>query len=246
MTLWRLALAALVVLNLALLAYQSLGPSPQEKRMLEPGFRADWVEVQRPWLEPAATAQALVASSVAPKIDLQAGQAQLELAIENASNGSLGNRPVDLECRLWGPFLPGDQVRIEEALKPWGGQVTRTERQVPVGYVVYLPKAAVDSGQGMGQLAGKGITDAFYMNTPGPMQGTISLGLFREKLRAVQHRNELLAKGVEGVDIRERLGPVRVYFELRGSPAQAAELQQIYALNAKAELVNCPASQTPS
>ncbi|HEX4880308.1 MAG TPA: hypothetical protein VFV39_10720 [Limnobacter sp.] len=237
---WHVGLALLLLVNVALFFSQLLGVGSQLAHMEEPGLRADWVGIERPWAAPPpAGVAASAADAPAPKIDLKAGQAQLQDAIENASNGVFNNRPLGLECRMWGPFLPSDYVRTEEALRAWAGQVARLERQVAVGYVVYLPKPVVDSGQGMGQLAGKGIADAFYMNTPGPMQGTISLGLFRDRLRAVQHRAELQAKGIDGVEIRERLGPTRVFFELRGSPGQLGDLQQIYNLNPKAELQPC-------
>ncbi|HEX4918445.1 MAG TPA: hypothetical protein VFV43_11150 [Limnobacter sp.] len=241
---WHLGLIGLGVLNVLLLATHWWGVGNPGERMQEPGLRAEWVKLEKPWVQDQANeASVAPAQAPQPKIDLKAGQAQLEEAIESASNGVFNNQPLGPECRLWGPFLQSDYVRIEEALRGWPGQVSRMERQVPVGYVVYLPKSVVDAGQSMGQLAGKGITDSFYMNTPGPMQGTISLGLFRDRQRASQHQAELRAKGVLGVEIRERLGPTRVFFELRGSPAQMVELQQIYALNPKAELGACPQAQ---
>ncbi|HEX4843046.1 MAG TPA: hypothetical protein VFV57_05195 [Limnobacter sp.] len=242
MNLWRIGLIGLVIVNVLLLAAQLGGVGHPQMHMQEPGLRAEWVKLVQPWVqaEDATQSSSTAPQAQPPKIDLKAGQLELQEAIETASNGVFNNQALNLECRLWGPLLQGDDVRVQEALRDWPGQVDRLERQVPVGYVVYLPKSVVDAGQSMGQLAGKGVTDAFYMNTPGPMQGTISLGLFRDQQRAIQHQSELRAKGVLGVEIRERLGPTRIFFELRGSPTQVAELQQMYTLNPKGELKNCP------
>lgn len=79
----------------------------------------------------------------------------------------------------------------------------------------------------------------FYITTPGPLQGTISLGLFRDVERANVQRDDLIKRGVAGVQIRERLGPVRVFFELRGTPDQIKSVQSIFELNSKGELKAC-------
>lgn len=80
-----------------------------------------------------------------------------------------------------------------------------------MGYVVYLPQDIVNSGVGIEQLSGKGIADMFYITTPGPLQGTISLGLFRDLDRANVQKDDLTRRGIAGVQIRERLGPARVF-----------------------------------
>jgi hypothetical protein len=105
--------------------------------------------------------------------------------------------------------------------------------------VVYLPQDIVSSGVGLKQLSDKGIKDMFYITTPGPMQGTISLGLFRDLERATIQKEELESRGVAGVQIRERLGPVRVFFELRGTAEQITRVKSAFELNRKGELTAC-------
>ncbi|HEY1059886.1 MAG TPA: hypothetical protein VGE55_14265 [Limnobacter sp.] len=229
--------ALLALLNLAMFGWGLWTWLTPGTSISNPGWRSDWVQVEKPWEASAIQAEP---KAITPKIDVAKGQLELNSAIEAASKVPQ-MAPVMQACRQWGPFVPNEADRIAEALKTWPGQTRRTEREMPIGYVVYLPKAEVDRGVGLSQLAAKGVREMFYISAPGPMQGTISLGLFRDLTRARQQQADLVAKGVAGVDIRERLGPKRVYFELRGTAAQVGGLKAVYDLNPKGDLQDCPA-----
>lgn len=234
---WRALLGVLVVGNLGLLAWgMSDGGDPMQT-IEGPGLRSEWVTVERPWQQavdvnptPAATG---------PKINLKEGQAQLDSAIENASKQVFDDPAKNQQCLIWGPLLQSESARVQDSLGNWGGEAERVERQVPIGYVVFLPQDIVNSGVGIEQLSGKGIADMFYITTPGPLQGTISLGLFRDLDRANVQKADLARRGVDGVQIRERLGPVRIFFELRGTPEQIESVRSIFTLNRKGDLKVC-------
>ncbi len=236
------ALVGLLLLaNAGLVAWWVFGQATPGKAMSAPGLRAEWVAVERPWTDAMdlgnVVAQPLPAP--APKIDLKEGRASLDAAIETANQRVASNPLADVQCRLWGPLLQSDTTRVGDALEDWPGKKRRLERQVPIGFVVFLPQDIVSSGVGVEQLSDKGVKDMFYITTPGPLQGTISLGLFRDRTRANLQRDELLRRGVEGVEIRERLGPTRVFFELTGTTPQIDTLKAIYELNRRGELSPC-------
>ncbi|MCQ8895390.1 hypothetical protein NQT62_02925 [Limnobacter humi] len=236
--LWLIALTAA---NLSLLAWGASSWLVPGDSLVDAGWRSDWVQIEKPWeISVAPTA----AKAPKPKIDVVQSQRELDSAIEAAAQ-TPQLVPVMQVCRLWGPFVPNEADRIADALKTWPGQTRRTEREMPIGYVVYLPKAEVDRGLGLSQLAAKGVREMFYISAPGPMQGTISLGLFRDLTRARQQQADLVGKGVAGVEIRERLGPKRVYFELRGTAVQAGALRRVYELNPKGDLQDCPVPSAP-
>lgn len=234
---WRALLGLLIAANLGLLAWGFNGGGGNLKTIESPGLRAEWVSVERPWQQAVEVVRA--PTPVAPKINLKEGQAQLNSAIELASKQVFDDPKNNRECLVWGPLLQSESARVQDSLANWGGETDRLERQVPVGYVVYLPQDIVNSGVGIEQLSDKGIADMFYITTPGPLQGTISLGLFRDEDRANIQKEELARRGVDGVQIRERLGPVRVFFELRGVPDQIESVRAIFNLNRKGELKPC-------
>ena len=234
---WRALLGLFVAGNLGLLAWGLLGADGSTRAIEAPGLRAEWVTVERPWTQ--AVDVVLSPQPQAPKINLKQGQANLDSAIENASKQVLDDPKKNQQCRVCGPLLQSESARVQESLSNWNGNFERLEKQVPVGYVVYLPQEIVNSGVGIEQLSGKGITDMFYITTPGPLQGTISLGLFRDLDRANVQKDDLAKRGVAGVQIRERLGPARVFFELRGTPAQIETVESVFKLNRKGELKPC-------
>ena len=234
---WRVLLGALVVGNLGLLAWGLSGGADKKQTVDNPGLRSEWVAVERPWQQ--AVDVDLTQAPPAPKINLKEGQAQLDSAIETASKQVFEDPKSNQQCLIWGPLLQSESARVQDSLTNWGGETDRLERQVPIGYVVFLPQDIVNSGVGIEQLSGKGITDMFYITTPGPLQGTISLGLFRDLDRANVQKADLARRGVDGVQIRERLGPVRVFFELRGTSDQMESVRSIFTLNRKGDLKVC-------
>lgn len=237
MNAWKAMMGALLVANMALLGWGLLGSGASLKQVESSGLRSEWVAIERPWQQAVEVVRSN--APVAPKINLKEGLAQLDSAIENASKQVFDDPKNNQACLQWGPLLQSESARVADSLANWGGETDRLERQVPVGYVVFLPQDIVNSGIGIDQLSGKGITDMFYITTPGPLQGTISLGLFRDVERANVQKDELIKRGVSGVQIRERLGPVRVFFELRGAPDQIKSVQSIFELNRKGELKVC-------
>lgn len=234
---WRALLGLFVAGNLGFLVWGLLGVGSTTRAIDAPGLRAEWVKVERPWTQ--AVDVVLSPQPPAPKINLKQEQAKLDSAIENASKQVLDDPRKNQQCRVWGPLLQSESARVQESLIDWNGSFERLERPVPVGYVVYLPQDIVNSGVGIEQLSGKGIADMFYITTPGPLQGTISLGLFRDLDRANVQKDDLTRRGIAGVQIRERLGPARVFFELRGTPAQIETAESIFKLNRKGELKLC-------
>lgn len=232
-------LGVLFFLNVLCLVWGLQGGALSEKSISATGLRSEFISIQTPWV-PSKPDLSPVEVPSSSKIDLKQGQKQLDQAIETANNQVVQGVPLNQQCWLWGPFVRSEADRIADALKAWDGKVDRVQRQVPVGYVVYLPKARVEGGMGVQKLAEKGVREALYIAEAGPLQGTISLGLFRDLGRATLQKANLEAKGVEGVLIRERLGPMRTFFELKGVPNQSASLKSIYSENPRSALASCP------
>lgn len=232
-----LILTVLAGLNIFMLGLQWWGDRSALSLAEPPTFRADWVGVQTPWVNiDPATPQA---STAAPRVDLRRSAEQLDAAL---ALGEAAPQQPALECRLWGPLLASESTRVQNALATWPGRVSREQKGVPVGYVVYLPAEQVRAGLDEQALRRLGVTEVFLLADPGPLQGSISLGLFRQEERAGVHRAELLARGVAGVQIRERLGPERTFFRLEANPADMAQLVTIYEANRRGQLVSCSAS----
>ena len=234
---WKALVGVLLAANFAWFGWGLLESDASLKQVDSSGLRSEWVTIEKPWQQAVEVVRS--PAPAAPKINLKEGLAQLDSAIQTASKQVFDDPKNNQSCLQWGPLLQSESARVADALSNWGGETDRLERQVPVGYVVFLPQEIVNSGVGIDQLSGKGITDMFYITTPGPLQGTISLGLFRDVERANIQKDELIKRGVSGVQIRERLGPVRVFFALRGTPDQIKSVQSIFELNTKGELKAC-------
>ncbi|NJM31930.1 MAG: hypothetical protein HC848_02315 [Limnobacter sp.] len=135
--------------------------------------------------------------------------------------------------------MPTQVQRVADALSGWKGRVQVQERQVPIGYIVFLPPSELTTGQTLDYLQSLGVLDVFLISTPGPLQGGVSLGMFREKERAVQQLEQLVAKGVRNLEIRERQGPQRTFYALYGTSAQMKAAREIYSLNRRGDLIGC-------
>jgi hypothetical protein len=235
---WFWVAGGVLLLNMLLLLWgvfsssSLLGDRP--KRSLSVGIRADLIQVSTPWVEQSLH----TAPQAAVKIDLKHSKESLEKAIGVASAKVEQEVIEPKQCKLWGPLLPNEWVRVADALAQWTGEVEKQERQVPVGYIVYLPKDKV-VGNTLTDLQRKGVTELFVINSQGPLQGTIALGSFRDLDRATVQKDQLIAKGVQGVSIRERLGPTRTFYQLLGNSKQMDELDGIFQLNRRGDLKGC-------
>lgn len=240
---WLLALG-LLLLNLALFCVglirggQVFGPS--DVLPLDQGLRSDWIAVERPWLlEGQLLAQASEPTPPAPGIELGKGRAQLREAIAEAQHKVAGEVTPELICYEWGPLLPDQKTRVSNALKTWPGRKQEVEQRASLGYIVVIPKEQVQKGQTISTLTQKGLKDLFPINTPGPLQGSISAGIFRSEERALAQLEFLKERGVMGAQVRERPGPVRVFFKLEGTAEQVKTLQALYKTNTRGELNLC-------
>lgn len=211
------------------------------KTALSAGLRVEMVKVEKPWLEQVNNEDKPAAPVV---LDLKQGKKQLDTALEQAAKKVEAEVPQPVLCMQWGPLLSDQVQRVKDSLAQWEGRWQEVQRRVPVGYVVYLPKERVDAGQGISELAALGVTDTFYMAQSGELQGSISLGLFRDETRARIHQAEMIAKGVEGVDVNARLGPTRTFIELYGVQNEMDSLQAIYRLNRRSNLSPCDSENT--
>lgn len=239
---WIGAAAGLLLLNAGMLgwAVQRGGSilGPEEKVAISAGLRSDMIEVKRPEPEPVIAQTPKESVLINPRET----EAKLAQAVENAEQVINDQIPPEPQCLEWGPLLPDQLQRVRDSLAEFTGDLIEFQRQIPIGYIVILPQDLVATGMGLDRLAQLGVTDTFYMAAPGPLQGSISLGLFRDKERAERHLDEMAAKGVRGAEVKERLGPVRSFFRLTGSPAQATLVRNAYRLGPRGELNDCQPS----
>lgn len=235
-------LLGLVILNLVLVGIAYLrGGVPlgqSEKTVLIDGLRADLVLVERPWLQVSSEADNNSAPS-SKLIDLEKAKEDLDQAIESGASKVVAEMPPPPICFRWGPLLPDQVLRVKDSLSEWAGASEVSEDKAVVGYIVFVPKEAVDAGMNVQRLQELGVTDLFYMRTTGPVQGAISLGIFRDLVSAQQQQSEMQAKGVTDVQIGERYGPTRTYLTLLGDQAQIDDLREIYRLNRQGLLSPC-------
>jgi hypothetical protein len=243
-TYWWSVVAILVAINIALLSIAVMrggvlwGPTPVES--LSAGLRSEWVQVDKPWLtEGQSLAQASSRFSGANSVSLSQGKQDLKAALSEAQNKVDEEVSPQQFCLLWGPLLPDQKQRVSDALNKWQGARQEIQRRESLGFIVMIPKARVAQGENVAALAKKGISDVFFIGTPGPLQGGISVGMFRSKERANAQLSMLKDKGVSGAEVRERPGPVRTFFELKGTATQVDEVRQIHKSNPRGELVDC-------
>lgn len=198
------------------------------------GLRADLVKVETPWLDaPLADRPAQL------RLDLEQGREKLANAVKKGEAKIEREVPPALLCREWGPLLPDQIQRVKDSLADWTGQKEQQQKQTVIGYIVFLPKSRVDEGVDINALGQMGLTDLFYMTSPGPLKGGISMGIFRDQERAQQHLDELESRGVQGAELRPRLGTERTFFRLTGVEEQIKQLEKIYMLNRRSELGPC-------
>lgn len=237
---WRIVVGILLIINFALLIIgftrQGLPIGQTQAIVLEGGLRSDLVAIERPW---ESSSDQVETSASSRLIDLKNAQFQLDEAIQSGQSKVETELPPPAICYQWGPLLPEQVQRVSDSLQGWTGQTEIVENRAVVGYITYVPKVAVDAGATLQRLQELGVTDLFYMQTVGPIQGAISLGIFRDEASAEQHKQEMLAKGVPEVQIDPRFGPTRTYFKLLGNEAEVAELRRYFELNRQGSLSLC-------
>ncbi|MDH4395674.1 MAG: hypothetical protein QE278_08340 [Limnobacter sp.] len=241
---WWSVVTALVVLNLIVLVVAAVrggvlwGPVPLES--LSAGLRSEWVQVDKPWLtEGQSLAQASSRFSGPGAVSLSQGKQDLKTALSEAQNKVNEEVSPQQFCLLWGPLLPDQKQRVADALGKWSGARQEIQRRESLGFIVVVPKSRVLEGENIASLSKKGVSDVFFIGTPGPLQGGISVGMFRSKERANAQLSNLKDKGVLGAEVRERPGPIRTFFELKGTALQINEVRQIHTNNPRGELSEC-------
>ena len=206
---------------------------------LSAGLRADLVGVERPWLNNTAQEKPAML-----RLDLEKGREQLASALKKGEAKVEKEVPPELFCKEWGPFLPDQIQRVRDSLVDWTGQIEQQQKQETIGYIVFLPRSLVEAGADVAALGQLGLTDVFYMAAPGPLQGGISLGIFRDQERALQHVQEMESRGVVGAELRPRLGTERTFFKLIGVQAEMDKLDEIYSLNRRSTLSQCEEAES--
>ncbi len=238
--LWWSVVVVLVLIHGVLFALNGLnsvyGFSSAKIATSSMALRAEMIAVVRPWELEFKKQQQLHESLMTATV--QGGEG-LSSVIENAQQVVRNEVTQPELCMRWGPLLSEQKNRVIDALAQWQGTWREVSRRSPVGYIVYLPQALVQQGIGLEKLTQLGIVDAFLMVESGPLQGAISLGMFRLESRALIHQQEMERRGLSGVVIQPRLGPPRTYVELIGVEQDMQALQAIYRLNPQSKLVDC-------
>ncbi|MDD2759197.1 MAG: hypothetical protein PHH11_02765 [Methylomonas sp.] len=114
-------------------------------------------------------------------------------------------QPVEKVCIEIGPFLDQPAVNAWLAGKSIAGkQILQKEVAVPGDYQVYYPAARTpeQSASNKAMLLAKGLQDIWSIPT-GELKGGYSLGVFRDRQRAVVFKGQLAEKGIHA-EIRQR------------------------------------------
>lgn len=238
--LWWFVLSLFVLVNFVFFVFASLDGtywSPSAKVATSSmALRADMIAVARPWAIELEKQKQLHKNLIAAT---KKGGEGLDQIIESAEKVVVKEVTQPEICMRWGPLLVDQKQRVIDALSQWSGQWREVSRKSPVGYIVYLPAEAVQQGYGLASLTQLGVVDAFYLSSPGVLQGAISLGMFRLERRAKVHQQEMERRGLANVAIQPRLGPARNYIELRGVEQEIQALWKIYRLNPQSSLNKC-------
>lgn len=138
----------------------------------------------------------------------QPGSETIASTKTDQDTGSLVTDQVDkntISCYQAGPFVDERDFKSwEKRLSGFIKGVTR-EQHVISDYLVFYPasETLVESEVNLKMLKEKGVKD-IWMIQSGEEQGQISFGVFDKEERAVTMKNELLAKGIDPVEIKPR------------------------------------------
>ncbi|MGY6274173.1 hypothetical protein [Methylomonas sp. MgM2] len=114
-------------------------------------------------------------------------------------------RAAEKKCFEAGPFSDETGVKAwltENALK--ANEVIQKDIDVPSDYQVYYPAAKTPEQSRINKLMlnAKGLEDVWQISS-GDIKGSYSLGVFREKQRALTFKSQLTEKGIKA-EIRQR------------------------------------------
>ena len=151
-------------------------------------------------------------------------------------------------CYQAGPFSNQTIYRIWQ--KQLSGSILAVDKEVPIvkDYMVYYPAAETlnESKDNVQMLKENGLND-LYMINQGEDQGVISLGVYASEDKAIQLKNELLAKEIN-TEIKARYKNKRQTFAFIQGEKQTIDVldslkQQYPAINVKqaedADAENC-------
>lgn len=122
-------------------------------------------------------------------------------------------KPNRLVCLEWGDFSGSDLKRATEILSGMqlGDRLNQRQIEYSKGYWVYIPplKNKSAANRRVSQLKKLGIKEYFIVQDAGALRYAISLGVFKTQEAALNHLNELKAKGVRSARIGERASKLK-------------------------------------
>lgn len=214
----KLAFLLLVMLNLALFAWQqgAFGRFAESGR--EPERMARQIEAERFRVLSEAEVRTLRERAAPPP---RPAAAALDLTAAQA-------------CIEFGDFTAADVARIETALVKFGLGARQSVRtaEVPGGYLVYLPpfKTRAEADTRVQELRKQGVRDISVI-ADGPLRFGLSFGLFREAEAARAHLATVEKSGTKGARVADKPSAITVTrFQLReldaATTTQIATLQK--------------------
>ncbi len=138
-----------------------------------------------------------------------------------------------LACLEWGSFSPPDATRAAQRLEPLalGARLAQYRGEESASWWVHMPPQGSRGGalRKAGELRRLGIEDYFIVQDAGPLQWSISLGVFSTEPAADAHLKALQAQGVRTAVISQRETRVsKVWFQVREvEPPLEARLREI-------------------
>jgi len=213
----KLAFLLLLLLNLALLAWQQgvFGHFPDGGR--EPERIARQIEPERIRILSEREVQSLRE---------RAAQARAAAAVPPPAAPASVDLTVAQGCVEFGDFLGPELARVETALLKLGLGSRQSTRPVemPGFYLVYLPpfKTRAEADRAVAELKNSGVKDLAVLNE-GALRYGVSLGSFRDPELAKSHVAAVTKLGVKNARLSEKpIAMPATRFQLRELDADAA------------------------
>lgn len=140
-----------------------------------------------------------------------------------AREAKVESEPPKLFCRTWENLNAGSSELLASSLNKMRVKYSRQEKDQPKFYVVAIDPSSAPQGY-VANLASKGVKETFRIKEEGPLKDFVSLGQFKFRSSAVQHKENLEQQGIEFLTIAGHKINKLTTFKAKLSPSEFSTL----------------------
>ncbi|MBQ69150.1 hypothetical protein CL689_03720 [Candidatus Saccharibacteria bacterium] len=133
------------------------------------------------------------------------------------------SEPPKLFCRTWENLNADSSELLASSLNKMRVKYSRQEKDQPKFYVVAIDPFSAPQGY-VANLASKGVKETFRIKEEGPLKDFVSLGQFKFRSSAVQHKENLEQQGIEFLTIAGHKINKLTTFKAKLSPSEFSTL----------------------